>query len=262
MTSFRDAVRIDPHFAAAWEALGDALIASADSAAIAKDAIVAYERALRTRPSAVLLNNLAYAEILGGAPNDAMEHARAAAELLPDDLTVASTLAEALVARNDRTAAISAANTLVARFATESQAFRDAMSSAWRRDEKQMIATGAGEPLREEFFALLDRAAATRHAFGATALRPRGQVRVSRVKINYDPDTFTMRYAIDVAQVRVHDRITVRVFASGTDVAAAGVTRVSNGVALGTVAVDPGSYSVEVYVNGHRASMHMATFAR
>ncbi|HWL35314.1 MAG TPA: hypothetical protein VNQ77_03900 [Frankiaceae bacterium] len=258
--SFVKAVEIDSEYAAAWQSLGDSYLADVD-ARTAGWATEAYERVLELEhPTGTVLNNLAYAGLLSGRTDAAAEHAAAAQELLPGDLRVAATVAEVLVARGERRAALTAADRLIARVAEESASLREELFSALRRDELDLTAAGVQPALRDEFFARFRRAAATLEAFGSPAPRDAGDATVA-VETAYDRNSLRMTYALTCDGVRPEDRIGIRVYAR-TELVASAAYRVTKRPCpiRDALPVDPGTYTIEVYVNGNRAGSMQEAF--
>ncbi|HVF06372.1 MAG TPA: hypothetical protein VNA20_16135 [Frankiaceae bacterium] len=256
---FVRAVTVDPAYAAAWIALGDTYLVAVD-ARTPVWAVEAYERAIELDPpTATLLNNLAYAELLAGRTEHAAAHAQQAVTLLPRDLRVAATAAEVLVAAGERRAALAAANTLIARLADESETSREDIFSALRTDERDLAAVGVGAALREEFYGRLRRAAATLEAFGRAEPQPAGRA-TTAISLRYDEASLRMRYELTCRGARRDDRLGVRVYRDTMLVASAvHETATPTCRVAADLPVDPGAYTVEVYVNGN-LSKTVATF--
>ncbi len=259
---FVAAVAAAPGYAAAWRALGDTNLSDVD-ARTARWAAEAYERAVALGGSdGTLLNNLAYAELLSGDLDDAARHAAAARALLPDDPSAEATAAEVLVARGDRRAALAAADALVARLARERPTFREHVFSALRDDQADLAAVGIAGPAAEAFYGRLRQAAATLEAYGTATPRGTGGT-TATVTVAYDPGALTMTYAVRCEGVRRDTRVGLRVYAGTGLVASAVHGRRGRGCpASGALPVDPGAYTVEVYVNGTADGTERYVFGR
>jgi tetratricopeptide (TPR) repeat protein len=258
--SFVKAVEVEPEYAAAWQALGDSYLADVD-ARTAGWATEAYERVLELEhPTGTVLNNLAYAGLLAGHTDAAAVHAAAAQELLPDDPRVAATVAEVLVARGERRAALTAADRLIARVAEESESLREELFSALRRDELDLTAAGVSPALRDEFFARFRRAAATLEAYRSPSPHPAGDGSVA-IGTAWDRSSLLMTYTLTCRGVRPEDRVGVRVY-RGTQLVASAAHRVARTPCpiRAALPVNEGTYTVEVYLNGNPAGSEQVAF--
>jgi len=252
----RAALRYD-RYGEAWGALGDALMSMDSKPLRLGEAINAFAKALQyagTDPR--LLNNLAYAELLAHRFGDARRDINRAARIQPMDVYIIQTQAEIALALAQPAVAQSFLDRDLRLLQKLDPAFRDDVFSSYRTDRAQLDAAGITGAAVEDYFGRLKTAEASFDAYGRSSPGRTVDGGVRLLGLVYQPENATLTAKLACSHVTTTDILSIRLYSSrGSFLGMASRTRMQARPSVAvTLPLSPGTYTVEVYLNGHLAS--------